>query len=89
MVSRTDQVERMLIEDDLSILYLTTSLESTRDWLIEKGLVLMDPLCFSCQSFPMNHGKDATNSNYAVPTRNVMLLRLSDGAPSFKTLNFH
>ena len=63
MVSRSQTVEQMLIEDDYSILYLSRSLKSSVEWLIENNLVFLHPLCPKCEVDQMSHVKDASKAD--------------------------
>lgn len=63
MVSRNYNVERMLLEEDYSILYITRSLDSTIAWLLDNSLVLRNPICPSCMIFEMKHVNDATKAD--------------------------
>ena len=63
MVSRLDRVETMLIEEDFSILFFARSFESTSDWLIRKGLILVNPTCPKCEIKEMQHIQDLSRAD--------------------------
>ena len=63
MVSRTDAVQEMLLEEDYSILYHSRTLESTIDRLKEKQLVLTNPLCPQYNEANMNYIQDISKTD--------------------------
>ena len=63
MVSRTDFVQSMLLEEDYSILYIARSLDSTIQWLMDHNLVFSNPICAVCQNFNMHHIKDTSKAD--------------------------